>query len=188
MKAFVPSIPNYAVGDTGWYDALDKPLAAHPMGKATKDWSFMAHSVANGDPVDFVGIPQVADQTAANALIDNLSEDMPLNPYMTVYRKGEFVYGFSPSYIEQSTKKTYWGAEVKYDNPFDVPYGTTIVLDKPSSTVFVRGTANIYDKLTPAAKGVITDIWVNGTRLTDAEMAKAAIQDPTTKLWALNIQ
>ena len=187
VKAFVPSIPNYAVGDTGWYDALDKPLAAHPMGKATKDWSFMAHSVANGDPVDFVGIPQVADQTAANALIDNLSEDMPLNPYMTVYRKGEFVYGFSPSYIEQSTKKTYWGAEVKYDNPFDVPYGTTIVLDKPSSTVFVRGTANIYDKLTPAAKGVITDIWVNGTRLTDAEMAKAAIQDPTTKLWALNI-
>lgn len=187
VKAFVPTAPTWAVGRTGWYDALDKPLAAHPMGKATQDWSFMAHSVANGDPVDFVGIPEVADQTSANALIDNLSDEMPLNPYMTVYRKGEFVYGFSPSYVEQSTKKTYWGAEVQFSKPFDVPYGTTITLDTTTSLLYVKGVANIYDKLTPAAKGVITDIWVNGVRLSDADMAKAAVQDPATKLWNLNI-
>lgn len=187
VKVFVPTVPVYHVNDTGWFDALDQPLAAHPMGKNTTDWSWMPHSVANGDPVDFVGIPAVANQTAANALIDNLSDEMPLNPYMTVYRKGEFVYGFSPSHVEQSTKKTYWGAEVKFAKPFDVPYGTTITLDTTTSLIYVKGTANIYDKLTPAAKGVITDIWVNGTRLTAAELSKAATQDPATKLWNLNI-
>jgi hypothetical protein len=187
VRAFVPSVPLYAVGDTGWFDALDQPLAAHPMGKETQDWSFMPHSVAGGDPVDFVGIPKVADQTAANALIDNLSDEMPLNPYMTVYRKGEFVYGFSPSYIEQAQKKAYWGANVKFDAPFDLPDGSVITLDRPTSLVRVKGTADIYDKLTPAAKGVITDIWVNGKRLTPAERAAAAIQNPVTKLWALDI-
>ncbi|MCB9497309.1 MAG: glycoside hydrolase family 9 protein [Fibrobacteria bacterium] len=187
VKVFVPTVPVFHVNDTGWFDVLDNGLAAHPMGKNTLDWSFMPHSTAAGDPVDFPGIPIVKNQTEANALIDNLSADMPLNPYMTVYRKGEFVYGFSPSHIEQATKKTYWGAEVKWAAPFDVPDGNTIVLDRASSTVRVKGVANIFDKLTPAAKGVVTDIWVNGTRLTPAQLAQAAIQDPVSKLWNLDI-
>jgi len=186
IRAFTPD--QGVIPDTGWFDQGPVgPEIWHTWGKSTKDWSFMPHSTAAGDPVDFQGMLEVADQAAADALIDDISPDVALNPYMTVYRKGEFVYGFSPSYIEQATKKTYWGAEIKYDAPFNVPYGNTIVLDKPSSTVHVKGTANIYDKLTPAAKGVITDIWVNGKRLTDAEMATAAVQNPTTKLWNLDI-
>jgi len=186
VKSFVPSVPNYAVGDTGWYDVLDTALAQHPLGSNTNDWSWMPHSTANGDPVDFIGIPQVADQTAANAIIDNPSDNLPLDPYFTVYRKGQFVYGFSPSAIEQSQKKTYWGIRTVLDTPFNVP-GTAITLDQNTSKLYVTGTADIYDLLTPAAKGIITDIWVNGVRLTPAELAAAAVKDASTGLWNLKI-
>lgn len=186
VKSFVPSVPQYAVGDTGWYDVLDTALAQHPLGANTNDWSWMPHSTANGDPVDFIGIPKVADQTAANAIIDNPSDNLPLDPYFTVYRKGEFVYGFSPSAIEQSQKKTYWGIKTTLDAPFDVP-GTAITLDQSSPKLYVTGKADIYDLLTPAAKGVVTDIWVNGSRLTPTELATAAIKDPATGLWNLRI-
>ncbi|MEK7392572.1 MAG: hypothetical protein AAB214_08385, partial [Fibrobacterota bacterium] len=186
VKSFVPSVPQYAVGDTGWYDVLDTALAQHPMGSNTSDWSWMPHSTANGDPVDFTGIPKVANQTEANALIDNPSDNLPLDPYFTVYRKGQFVYGFSPSAIEQAQKKTYWGLRTELDAPFSVP-GVTITLDQAAPKLYVTGTADIYDLLTPAAKGVVTDIWVNGSRLTPAELATAAIKDPTTGLWNLKI-
>lgn len=186
VKSFVPSVPQYAVGDTGWYDVLDTALAQHPMGSNTNDWSWMPHSTANGDPVDFVGIPKVADQTAANAIIDNPSDNLPLDPYFTVYRKGQFVYGFSPSAIEQSQKKTYWGIRTALDSPFTVP-GVTLTLDQSSPRLYVTGTADIYDLLTPEAKGVVTDIWVNGVRLTPAELATAAVKDPATGLWNLKI-
>jgi hypothetical protein len=185
-KSFIPSVPDYQVGDTGWFDALSTPMTQHPMGNNTQDWSWMPHSVALGAPVDFVGIPKVADQTAANAIIDNPSDNLPLDPYITVYRKGVFVYGFSPSAVEQSTKKTYWGIRTALDTPFNIP-GATITLDKPSSLQYVTGTADIFDKLTPAAKGVVTDIWVNGVRLTPAQLATAAVKDPATGLWNLKI-
>jgi len=146
----------------------------------------MPHSTANGDPVAFVGIPKVADQTAANAIIDNPSDNLPLDPYFTVYRKGVFVYGFSPSAAEQATKKTYWAVKVNLDPPFDVP-GATITLDRAASTVTVTGTADVYDQLTTAAKGKVTEIWVNGVKLTASQLATAAVWNSTTKLWDLKI-
>ncbi|HOX50103.1 MAG TPA: glycoside hydrolase family 9 protein [Fibrobacteria bacterium] len=188
VKVFVPSVPQWKLGDTGWFDAEAFGLTARPYGKdSTTDWSFIAHSTANGDPVDFVGIPRVQTQTQANALIDNLDPSIPFNPYMTVYRKGEFVYGFSPSKIEQATKKTSWGVRATLAAPFDVQNGTTITLDQPSATVRMRGTADVFDKLFPASKGQITDIWVNGSRLTDAQRAAAATWNAATKLWDLDI-
>lgn len=186
VKSFVPSVPQYAVGDTGWFDVLDTALAQHPLGANTNDWSWMPHSTANGDPVDFTGIPKVANQTEANALIDNPSDNLPLDPYFTVYRKGQFVYGFSPSAIEQAQKKTSWALRTALDAPFNVP-GVAITLDQATPKLYVTGTADIYDILTPAAKGVITDIWVNGSRLTPAELAMAATKDPATGLWNLKI-
>jgi hypothetical protein len=187
-KAFLPSIPNYQLGDKGWFDVMDQPFTLHPMGKdSSNDWSFVAHSTANGDPLDFVGIPRVATQTEASALIDNISDQVPLDPYITVYRKGEFVYGFSPSYIEQAQKKTYWGVDVELKSPFNLPNGSTITLDQTSSTVHVKGTADVYDKLIKTAKGVVSDIWVNGARLTPAQVAAAAKWNATTKLWDLDI-
>ncbi|MBK9576740.1 MAG: glycoside hydrolase family 9 protein [Fibrobacteres bacterium] len=188
VKVFVPSVPRYAIGDTGWFDAEAFGLTARPYGKdSTSDWSFIAHSTANGDPVDFQGIPRVQTQTQANALIDNLDPSIPFNPYMTVYRKGEFVYGFSPSKIEQATKKTSWGVQTTLQAPFDVQNGTTITLDQPSATVRVKGTADVFDKLFPASKGQITDVWVNGARLTDAQRLAAVKWNAATKLWDLDI-
>lgn len=188
VKVFVPSVPVYAIGDTGWFDAEAFGLTARPYGKdSTTDWSFIAHSTAAGDPVDFAGILRVQTQTQANALIDNLDPSIPFNPYMTVYRKGEFVYGFSPSKIEQATKKTSWGVRTTLQAPFDVQNGTTITMDQPSPTMRVKGTADVFDKLFPASKGQITDVWVNGARLTDAQRLAAVKWNAATKLWDLDI-
>jgi hypothetical protein len=186
IRAFTPDDGGFP--DTGWFDQGPVgPEKWHTWGNKTKDWSFIPHSVAAGDPVDFPGMMEVLDQAAADELIDGMSTEVVLNPYVTVYRKGEFVYGFSPSYIEQAQKKTYWDINVDLKAPFDLPNGSNITLDQASSTVRFRGSADIFDKLTPAAKGVITDIWVNGVRLTDTQKAAAAVWNPTTKLWDLDI-
>ncbi len=186
IRAFTPDDGGFP--DTGWFDQGPVgPEKYHTWGANTRDWSFIPHSVANGDPVDFPGMMEVADQAAADDLIDGMSTEVVLNPYITVYRKGEFVYGFSPSYIEQAQKKTYWDLDVDLKAPFDVPNGSTIALDQANSTVRFRGSADIYDKLTPAAKGVVTDIWVNGVRLDNTQMATAAVWNPSTKRWDLDI-
>lgn len=186
VRGFTPDQPGSPT-DTGWYEqGPTGPETWHTWGMATSDWSFSAHSTAAGAPVDFVGIPNVGTQTDANRLIDALSDSVPMDPYITVYRKGEFVYGYSPSAIEQATKKTTWALNVKLNPPFDVP-GATITLDQTKPTVYATGTADVFDALTPGAKGSVTDIWVNGVRLTPAQLATAAVKDPTTGLWNLNV-
>ena len=67
------------------------------------DWSFGAHSTANGDPVDYPGIPTVSTKDD----VDNMYHETPINSYITVYRKNEYIWGYSPSQEEMKTKKTY---------------------------------------------------------------------------------
>ncbi|MBR4783627.1 MAG: glycoside hydrolase family 9 protein, partial [Fibrobacter sp.] len=116
------------------------------------DWSWMPHSKANGDYADFAGIPCLPKNFG--------DEDLaPINPYVSVYRKDEFVWGYSPSKSEMSTKKADYQLEVTLDAPFNVSNGSYVEIDQPSSTVFVKGHAHITEG------GYITKIWANGTQL-----------------------
>ncbi len=116
------------------------------------DWSWMPHSKANGDYADFEGIP---------CLPKNFGDDdlAPINPYVSVYRKDEFVWGYSPSKSEMSTKKANYKLEVTLDAPFNVSNGSYVEIDQTSKTVNVKGHAHITEN------GYITQIWANGVKL-----------------------
>ncbi|GBU21223.1 hypothetical protein R80B4_01112 [Fibrobacteres bacterium R8-0-B4] len=53
-------------------------------------WSFVRHSRPN-DPADYPGVP-----TGSKDDIDNIYFSTPIDPYITVYRKNQFVWGYSP--------------------------------------------------------------------------------------------
>lgn len=145
------------------------------------DWSWRPHSITAGDPVDFGGVP-----TAGKEDVDNFPWTIEPNPYIVVFRKNEFVYGFSPSQALNATKRTDWVLKANLAAPWNVPDGSVVDLSG-GKQVRVTGRADVFDRLTPAAKGAITDIWVNGTRLTDAERAKAAVWDPVARDFVLDI-
>ena len=150
------------------------------------DWSWMPHSKANGDYADFEGIP---------CLPKNFGDDdlAPVNPYVSVYRKDEFVWGYSPSKSEMSTKKANYKIDVSYDAPFNVSDGSYVEIDQASKTVYVTGHARITEG------GYITQIWANGSKLDAAYMfldnesylsyngVIIAHYNLATDLWDLNI-
>lgn len=125
-------------------------------GHTPGDWSWDAHSRAAGDPADFPGIPRLDKEDS-----DNRYWDIPVNPYVTVYRKEEFVWGFSPSHAEQSTRRAHYEIRTEFEAPFDVPNGTYIHLENPSRGFVIRGRAFITQG------GTVNDIWVNGMRIAD---------------------
>ncbi len=116
------------------------------------DWSWMPHSKANGDYADFEGVP---------CMPKNFGDDdlAPINPYVSVYRKDEFVWGYSPSKSEMATKKADYKIDVAFDAPFNLSDGSYVELDQAKKTVYVKGHAHISEN------GYITQIWVNGERL-----------------------
>jgi len=116
------------------------------------DWSWMPHSKENGDYADFEGIP---------CLPKNFGDDdlAPINPYVSIYRKDEFVWGYSPSQKEMETKKAKYELTVSLDPPFNVSNGSHIDIDQNSSTVHVTGTAQVTEN------GYITKIWANGVKV-----------------------
>jgi hypothetical protein len=122
----------------------------HKLGN--NDWSFGPHSVADGDPMDYPGIP-VMDKDE----VDTKYWEIPINYYMTVYRKGEFVWGYSPSKQEQSTKKTHYEMVSQVTSPLNNPTQDYIRYERTIKSVDVTGWA----KITPV-DGKINDIWVNG--------------------------
>jgi hypothetical protein len=139
---------------------------------ASGDWSWSVHSKAQGDPVDYGGIPFLPK--------DFGDADMaPINPYVTVYRKDEFVWGYSPSYAEQITKRSNYKITTTLEAPFNVSNGTYVELDGASTRFFVRGTAKVTEA------GVVNEIWVNGSKLED--ISSAAVYNPVTDMFDLNI-
>jgi len=145
------------------------------------DWSWRPHSQAAGDPMDYPGVP-----TADKEDVDNIPWEIPVNPYIVVYRRGEFVYGFSPSAAENATKRTDWVIASQLDAPWNVPDGSVVEL-AGGKQVRVKGRAKVTDRLLPTVTGAVTDIWVNGKRLTDAQRDAAAVWDPVARDWILDI-
>ena len=144
----------YCNADGTWYwvsdeDKIDGTLTANPG-----DWSWMPHSKANGDYADYPGMPCISKD--AGDLDFGVA---PVNPYVAVYRKDEFVWGYSPSKSEMETKRANYQIEVTFDEPFNVSNGSYVEIDQSSSTVFVTGHAHITEG------GYITKIWANGTQV-----------------------
>ncbi|MGL1937083.1 MAG: glycoside hydrolase family 9 protein [Fibrobacterales bacterium] len=138
------------------------------------DWSYRSHSRANGDPVDFNGIVESAKEDQ-----DTKFWTFETNPYITVYRKDEYIWGFSPSQKEMETKRAHYDLTVTLDDPFNVPNGTYVAIDNPSSTIMVTGTAAITEG------GFITDIWVNGEEI--GNVSDVASYNVDLDVWELDI-
>lgn len=151
---------------------------------AGTDWSFRPH-VAGGDggmsPLDYPGVP-----LASKNAIDSMAMDIPVNPYIAVYRRNEFVYGYSPYAVEQATKRTSYAIAGTFEAPYDVVDGSTIQLDASSGATRLRGTIDAYDILLPAAKGWINSVWVNGVALTAAER-KTALTRNADGTWKVDL-
>jgi len=133
-------------GDTWESQAGDK-LALNPG-----DWSWQVHSKADGEYADFGGLPCEKKDFGDDDLA-------PINPYVSVYRKDEFVWGYSPSKAEMATKRADYKLDVAFDAPFNVSNGSHVEVNQVSKTVFVKGNAHITEG------GFITQIWANGERI-----------------------
>ena len=140
---------------------------------ASNDWSWAAHK-RDIDGADYDGVP-AWDKDQGDI------EQAPINPYIVVYRKDEFISGFSPSYKEMTTKRAHYDMVVAYDPPFNVSNGSYIQIDSATSTMHLRGTALISES------GYVTSIWVNGVALTKAQLEKAAVYNYETGKFDLDI-
>lgn len=127
------------------------------MSATSGDWSWRPHKF-QVDGADYEGMPKDSKDYG------DFDVDIPINPYITVYRKDEFIWGYSPSAQEMSHKKAHYEMEVSYDAPFNVSDGSYVQIDQTSSVVHVKGHAFISEG------GYITKIWANGN-LIDAQPA-----------------
>ena len=156
----------------GKCDPLYSP-AEKRMSAEAGDWSWRAHK-RDEDGADYDGMPiwekDEADQDIA-----------PVNPYVVVYRKDEFIVGFSPSYKEMTTKRAHYEMTVAFDPPFNVSNGSYIQIDSARSTMYLKGTALITES------GFVNAIWVNGVALTKEQLLNAAIYNYETGKFDLNI-
>ena len=144
----------YCNADGSWYWVSDEDKIGSPLTANPGDWSWMPHSKANGDYADYPGMPCLNKNIG-----DGDFKAAPLNPYVAVYRKDEFVWGYSPSRSEMQTKRANYKIDVSLDAPFNVSNGSHVEIDQSSSTVFVKGHARITEG------GYITKIWANGKQL-----------------------
>lgn len=209
VKVFVPDRAYPSVGDTGWFDAMATDFWEHPIlgvnstqawkdttsepwffmprtfngvtvTKQNDDWSWIPHRKADGAPIDFQGIVDTSKNSPDGVLYPEW-----INPYVTVYRKGDFVYGISPSKIEQATKRTVFAMNVTYDAPFNEVNGNTITIPD-GSVPRIKGTVDVYDQLIPGIKGYINSIWINGVKMDDAAR-KAALTRQSDGTWKIDL-
>ena len=145
--------------------------AVKSLSKNSSDWSWRPHKWTE-DGADYDGMP-VEDKDYGD--FDN---DVPVNPYIAVYRKDEFIWGYSPSYQEMTTKRAHYQMEVTYDAPFNVSDGSYVEIDQTSSTVYVTGHAYITES------GFVTKIWANGQ---EVHALDAATFNEATGMWDLKI-
>lgn len=146
----------YCRSGDSWHWVTDitsqEKLSANPG-----DWSWMPHSTADAEDIDYAGLP-CEEKDAGDVDLDVA----PINPYVSVYRKDQFVWGYSPSQKEMETKRADYKMEVTLDPPFDVSNESYIAIDQTSSTVYATGHASISDG------GYITKVWANGQLVTGA--------------------
>ncbi len=166
---------SYGIYQNGNCETLRSP-ASKRMTSTTGDWSWAAHTAGNSsaERVDYEGMP-VLDKDFGDGDL------APIDPYIAVYRKDEFVWGYSPSYSEMTTKRAKYEMTVTLDKPFNVSNGSYIRIDSTKSTMMVTGTALITEG------GFVTSIWVNGTALSKEQVASAAIYNYDTQKYDLNI-
>jgi hypothetical protein len=154
------------------YEALMNFPPKHVITNA--DWSFGTHSKALGDPADFGGIPEkTKDDVDANYM------SLEVDRYICVYRKGEFVWGYSPSRAEQATKRTTYDLVSQITSPLSNPNQDYLRLENASTTLTVRGWATITEN------GVINDVWVNGKQVKD--ISSVAKYNTATQRWDLAV-
>ena len=152
------------------------PLRSTPqkrMSATTGDWSWAPHT-REEDGADYEGMLD-ADKDFGD------SDFAPVNPYIVVYRKDEFVSGFSPSYQEMTTKRANYEMTVSLDAPFNVSNGSYIQIDSTTSTMRIKGNAFITES------GFVTSIWVNGVALSKEQLKTAAIYNKATGKFDLDI-
>jgi len=136
-------------------DLLDEaPL--HPI--SNTDWSFGPHTNPP-DPVSFPGIP-----IGAKDDVDANYWSLPIDYYICVYRKGEYIWGYSPSAAELLTKKNYYVLTTQVTSPLTNPSQDYVFFERTVPVVNVSGWATI----TPV-DGTINDIWVSGVRLANPQ-------------------
>ena len=154
------------------------------------DWSWMPHSRTNQEEKDYPGMP-CEEKDAGDIDLDLAIE----NPYVSVYRKDEFIWGYSPSKKEMETKRANYQMEITLDKPFNVSNGSYVEIDQTSSTVRVTGKAHVSEG------GYITKIWANGVKvsgqafvdgldkwlLDESGTSIIAKYDIPTDMWELNI-
>lgn len=137
------------------------------------DWSWGAHSRSNGEPADYKGI-----KAGGKDDLDTDYWNHEKNAFITVYRKGQFIYGFSPSAKEQATRVSHYVMDARITAPLNHPPEDFKILSQPSSTARVKGTVTITDA------GQLTDIWVNGEKV---PLTQAAVYDKAADVWNLDI-
>jgi len=143
----------------------------------TKLWSkapsFIKHSRPN-DPADYPGVP-----TGSKDDIDNIYFRTAVNQYITVYRKNQFIWGYSPSAKEQQTKKTHYEMTSQITSPLYNPAEEYLFIEQVMPQITVNGWAKITEN------GVINEIWVNGNKLRDVN--SVARYDFASDKWNLAI-
>ncbi len=122
------------------------------LSASTGDWSWRPHEFLV-DGADYAGMPVEGKDYG------DYDTEIPINQFITVYRKNEFIWGYSPSHQEMTTKKAHYEMNVTLDAPFNVSNNSYVQIDQTSSTVYVKGYAHITEG------GYITRIWANGTEI-----------------------
>lgn len=163
----------YCQAGSSWYSPSNL-ASTSTLTKNPGDWSWAPHSRATGDYADYPGMPCLSKDEG-----DTDFEAAPINPYVTVYRKNEFVWGYSPSYTEMTTKRAKYDISLTLDAPFNLSNGSHVEIDQSGNTVYVKGTAKVTEG------GFINRIWANGTEVTN--ISSAATYNMLTDMWDLNI-
>ena len=156
-KDLMNEAPNkklYCLEGNKWYAPSNEYAGAKVLDENPGDWSWMPHSRANNEEKDYPGMPCISKDDG-----DIDFDAAPENPYVSVYRKDEFIWGYSPSKKEMETKKAKYKIDVSLDYPFNVSNGSHIDINQTSSTVHVKGKAHISEG------GFITKIWANGVKI-----------------------
>ena len=156
-KDLMNEAPNkklYCYSGNKWYAPSNETPGAPTLDENPGDWSWMPHSRANGEELDYPGMPCIEKDEG-----DKDFDAAPVNPYVSVYRKDEFIWGYSPSKKEMQTKRANYKINMVLDPPFNVSNGSHIDIDQISSTVHVTGKAHISEG------GYITKIWANGVKV-----------------------
>ncbi len=143
----------YCRSGNKWHWVTDNP-SQESLDENPGDWSWMPHSRTNNEEKDYPGMP-CEEKDAGDIHLDVAVE----NPYVSVYRKDEFIWGYSPSKTEMDKKRANYRMDVTLDPPFNVSNGSHIDIDQPNSTVHVTGKAHITEG------GFITKIWANGVKI-----------------------